>query len=347
MKHCALYTILIVTIFSCTASRENKVEIVRQDHMIPADDDLLIHIREMRSGPSEFAEPLIMVHGGGPGATSSFDLPVPGGSFAADLANMGLTIYMVNVRGWERSTLPPYDLSDSTLVVGSHEEAVEDIRQAVEWVLEREDAKKALLFGWATGGHWVCSYATRYPENVSGIVSLNSLYGVNASWGLRKFFAAAEDSMKFNKTAFFRESAQENLTRTWTRTIPAENKQDWRDPKVEHAYREVSSGFGVDTTVMRVPGGYREESFHMSLGRKYWDARDIAVPVLIIRTELDFWSRPEDLMAIEKDLINSPNPVVLTLPGTHYVFLDRSERGRQKLIEEMIRFLRMESSLKK
>lgn len=118
-------------------------------------------------------------------------------------------------------------------------------------------------------------------------------------------------------------------------------KGEWRAPAVEQAYRKYSSSFGADTSVMKVPGGYREESFYMSLGKKYWDARDITIPALIIRTELDFWSRPEDIEAIEKDMVNSPHSKFITIPGTHYVFLDKPERRRQKLLVSMVEFLKV------
>ena len=90
---------------------------------------------------------------------------------------------------------------------------------------------------------------------------------------------------------------------------------------------------------MVVPGGYQEESYYMSLGKKYWDASDIRVPCLVIRSELDFWSRPEDLQAFQMDLIQPGHSRFLTLPGTHYVFLDLPERGRATLIDAMVDFV--------
>ncbi len=319
--------------------QQQLTELTRTDHQITGQNGISLHVRILESGSVTAKEPLVMVHGGGPGATSSFDLPVSGGSFAQDLVEKGFKVYLMNIRGWEHSSLPNYDFSDSTLVVGSHEEAIEDIQAVVDWVLKQEGRSKVNLFGWATGGHWICAYATKYPNTVNRLISLNSLYGVNAPWNLRRFFASSIDSTSFNKTGFFRESPQANLTRSWSRTIPVEDKSKWRGPAIEAAYRKYASGFGVDTTVMWVPGGYREESFYMSLGKKYWDAKDIVNPSLIIRTELDFWSRPEDLTAIQKELVNAPGSRFVTIPGTHYVFLDRPAYGRDQLIEEVTRFL--------
>lgn len=331
---------ILVLVSSCEQnSSDQKKAILREDHLIETENGLNIHVREVQPKKQSFAEPLVMIHGGGPGATSSFDLPVEKGSFAEDLANEGFKLYLVNIRGWERSTLPAYDFSDSTLVVGSYKEAIQDIESAVNWIQEKENLKKVNLFGWATGGHWASAYAIKYPGTVNKLISLNSLYGVNAPWGLRRFFASETDSMKYDKTSFFRVSESQSLTRSWTRTIPLANKEEWRDPKVEHSYRQYASSFGDDTTVMKVPGGYREESFYMSIGKKYWDAKDITVPALIIRTKLDFWSRPEDIEAIKSDMINSSQSKFLTIPGTHYVFLDKPNRGKEKLINAMVQFI--------
>ncbi|TRX59207.1 alpha/beta hydrolase [Fulvivirga sp. M361] len=328
---------LLLSISSCETIRSGQV--IRTDHIIDAENDVRLHIREITPTDSKHHTPLVMIHGGGPGATASFDLPIKGSSFAQNLVDKGFKVYLVNIRGWERSTLPQYDFSDSLTIIGSHLEASQDIYATVKWILDKENIGKVHLFGWATGGHWAGYYSTKYPETVQTFISLNSLYGVNAPWGLRQYFQSDDDSTQFNKTSFFRESPQKSLTRSWTRTIPIDNKENWRDTRVEKAYSVNASSFGEDTTVMKVPGGYREESFYMSLGKKYWDAKDIEVPALIMRTELDFWSRPEDLKAIEKDMLHAPRSRFITIPGTHYVFLDKTDKGKRKLIEEMIIFM--------
>lgn len=335
----AVVSFLITSpLFVLACSNQVSDEFKREDHFIAGSDGVKLFVREVVPKEKKFEYPLLLIHGGGPGALASFDLPVEHGSLAAGLADRGFKIYLMNIRGWEQSTLPEYDFSDSSLVVGSHQEAVRDISSVVDWIIQKEEAGKVSLFGWATGGHWAASYTTREPEKVSHLISLNSLYGVNVPWAMREYFADPADSNRFAKRDFFRESRRESLTGAWTRTIPGDDKTRWRDPAVEEAYKRVAASFGNDTTVMRVPGGYREESFYMSLGKKYWDGKDIRVPALIMRTELDFWSRPGDLTAIEKDLINSPKVKVMTIPGTHYVFLDRPERGRDRMIEEITDF---------
>jgi pimeloyl-ACP methyl ester carboxylesterase len=77
----------------------------------------------------------------------------------------------------------------------------------------------------------------------------------------------------------------------------------------------------------------------MANGHQYWNARDIKVPVLLVCGSADFWSRPEDVIAYEKDLIHCPRKKSVIIPdGTHFIFLDKPEKGREKLIEEIVSF---------
>lgn len=329
---CMVYS---MGVHPCQSMSMQNVE--NKDYFVSGSNGIQIFVRKLESVKAKpiSAQPLLMVRGGGPGALASFDLDVAGGSLAKDLAEKGLKVFIMNIRGWERSTLPKYDLSDDALLIGTIEEAIEDIGHVVDFICAKERVKKVSLFGWATGGHWIGGYTSKNPAKVANFISLNSLYSTNAPWELRQFFQDSLNPMKFNRTSLFRESTKGELGRKWTATIPIETKEDWRDPTVFQGYLS----FGKDKTVMKVPGAYREESFYMSLGKSYWNASSITCPSLILRTKLDFWSRPEDLIAIEKDLINVPKKVIKEITGTHYVFLDRQENGRESLIQEIFEFL--------
>lgn len=313
-----------------------------EDYFVNSTDSVQLFIREFKTASKKQISqyPMILIHGGGPGSIASFDLPVPNGSLARDLVKQGIKVYLMNIRGWEKSTLPNYNLNDSTLVIGNYQEATEDIQAVVEFIREKDKVDKVSIFGWATGGHWGGNYAAKNSNRLANFISLNSMYGVDAPWELRHFFWQKEDSTLFNKTGFFRASNKVGLVRKWTATIPIAHKQDWRDSTVMEAYRTTALSFGLDKTTMKVPGGYREESFYMSMGEKYWDAKDISCPSLILRTNLDFWSRPADLVAIEKDLINASRKRIHEIKGTHYVFLDKPQRGRNELITEIVNFIK-------
>lgn len=98
-------------------------------------------------------------------------------------------------------------------------------------------------------------------------------------------------------------------------------------------------GYGSSSTV-RLPNGFQREAYEMSLGKKIFDAAEIRVPTLVIRGELCHWSRPEDITALENDLKNAPRKKLMTIPGgTHFLFIDRPERGRDIFMREVTGFL--------
>jgi pimeloyl-ACP methyl ester carboxylesterase len=135
----------------------------------------------------------------------------------------------------------------------------------------------------------------------------------------------------------------------WDRTIPADAKSAWRDPAVASAY--VAAALASDPTSklrtppsIRVPNGPLEDSFYLAQGRQFWDASLIYSPTLILRSQLDFWSRPEDVTRLKQQLLHAPRVRAIEIPnGTHYVLLERAEKGRKQLLEEILSFLENKS----
>lgn len=69
-------------------------------------------------------------------------------------------------------------------------------------------------------------------------------------------------------------------------------------------------------------------------------AAGIRAPTLVLRGERDFWSRPEGLAALVRELVNAPRVETVTIrDGTHYLVNDRPERGCDRFLAEMIAFL--------
>jgi pimeloyl-ACP methyl ester carboxylesterase len=277
----------------------------------------------------------------------SFDLPVAGYSLAEDFVKRGFRIFVMEVRGWGNSTKPremDRPSHNSALLV-STKEAADDIERVVGWVVRRTHEKTALL-GWASGGHWACAYASRGPADLNALILLNTLYSVNAPWELRASMQDRDNPEHFDRHAGgYRIVDQRGLLRRWDASIPAADKTEWRDPAVANPY--VSQTLATDRTAssrnppsVRIPIGYQADAFNLSLGRPLFAGKDIRVPVLVVRGEFDVWSRPADLNALARDLVNSPKVKTLTIRGgTHYLFLDRPEHGRSQFISEVLNFL--------
>ena len=136
-----------------------------------------------------------------------------------------------------------------------------------------------------------------------------------------------------------------SLLASWDRSIPLEDKAQWRDPAVADAY--VAAALASDPTSstrtppsFRAPLGALEDSFYLASGRQLWDASLILAPTLILRSGRDFWSRPEDAERLAAHLVHAPAARVVALPeATHFVHLDRPERGRERFLAEVLAFL--------
>jgi len=336
---------IVLVVLGLALSRSAGAQIQRQDFLIPGGAGRL-HVREVRDHRHAKPKNLILLHGGGPGGVPSFDLPVPDYSLAEDFAKRGFRVFVMDVRGWGSSTKPramdPPPENSAPLV--PTKEAADDIATVVNWVVRRTHEKTALL-GWASGGHWACAYASRGPAALTALILLNTLYSVNAPWELRASMQDRNDPEQFDRHAGgYRIVDRSGLLRRWDASIPAADKSRWRDTAVADAY--LSQTLATDGTPRRIPPsvripiGYQVDAFNLSLGRPLFAARDIRVPVLIVRGELDFWSRSVDVSSLARELVNSPKVETLTIKGgTHYLFLDRPEHGRSQFISEVLNFL--------
>jgi pimeloyl-ACP methyl ester carboxylesterase len=62
------------------------------------------------------------------------------------------------------------------------------------------------------------------------------------------------------------------------------------------------------------------------------------MPVLVIRSSRDFWSRPEDATTLAHE---APQAELLLIEGaTHFVHLDRARAGRTVFLDAVLKFLK-------
>ncbi|MBO9154428.1 alpha/beta fold hydrolase [Chitinophaga sp. GCM10012297] len=331
-------TLLVLPIFVTEIA--NAQTIHREDFRIASDPGVQIFVREIKTRKRSKRPPILLLHGGGGGGIASFDLPIAGGSLAEDLAKEGQHVFIMDARGWETSTRPDYDTLKRWMIAASSIEVSHDIDAVVDFIRERTKAKQVALFGWATGGQWMGYYACIYPNRVSSLMMLNSLYNEKAPWAYTIPFRSPLDTSQFDyaSTPVLRRAGKQQLLDNWDKSIPVEDKSLWRDPAIAELYAKTAVGFYEDS-ILSVPGGYRAEAFYTAQGRGQWHAKEIRVPVLYIRGAHDNWSRPQDLLALQLRLENAPKKLFITLPdGSHNVQLDRPEKGRARLIQEIVAF---------
>lgn len=327
--------------------------LTRQDFFVPEEGGIRIFVREVTAANApKTARGVLLIHGARVAGIASFDLDVPGGSLAADLAARGFAVYVMDVRGYGGSTRPKemdQPPAGRAALVRSND-AARDIGAVVDWICSRRGMAKVTLFGWATGGQWAGYYASVFPEKIDALILLNSMYGGSAVHPLMGHGSDMEDSQhpgQFNREACgaYRCNDTKSLFGVWDRSIPVANKDEWRDPAVARTY--AAAALASDPTSntrtppsFRSPCGALEDSFYLATGRQLWDASLIKAPTLVLASERDFWSRTEDREMLQKHLVHAARVKIVLLKGaTHFVHLDRAERGRTELLEVVTEFL--------
>lgn len=337
---------------AAVCSMQAGAAVQRQNIEVESDPGVALHVREVHDSARvhRALPPVVLVHGARVPGVASFDLPVEGGSLAEDLASAGHRVFVMDARGYGGSSRPGQEGPQEGAPLVRSGEVVRDLAAVVETVSRRTGAQQVALLGWATGGHWAGMFASQQPAKVSHLVIYNSLYGAQAghkTLGPGSTTADPNDPTRFNTARFgaFRFNTAASLMPSWDQSIPVADKSQWRDPAMAEAYQQAAlasdptSGSRTPPS-FRAPSGAMADSFELASGRKLWDAATITARVLLVRSGADFWSRPEDMTALERDLTRADSVRSVTLPGaTHYVHLDRPERGRDRFVSEVRRFL--------
>ena len=316
-------------------------------------DGVRVAIREVRPAhPKAKVDPVILLHGARVPGIGSFDLPVPGGSLAEDLAvRTGARVYVIDARGYGRSDRPP-EMSrppEESRPLCRSVEVVRDVDAVVRTVLARTGARQVTLLGWATGGLWAGHYASLWPERVGHLVLLNALYGGSAAHpmfgpGSSMADTADPDRLSPSLGGYARADAA-SLLRPWDRSL-GDDPTARRDPAIADAYVKAALASDPESArttppSLRAPLGALEDSFLQASGRRLYDAGSISAAVLLVRGSADFWSRPEDVQGIAHDAVHARSVRVVEIPGgSHFLHLERPSAGRAQLLEVLGEALR-------
>src|ERR1019366_7708058 len=103
-----------ITLFTtgCTTMQTtDNVKLVTEEFMVPAvDPGIELYVRNKRpEGMAQFTKDniVLFVHGATYPAETSFDLKLDGISWMEYIASRGYDVYLVDMRGFSRSTRPP------------------------------------------------------------------------------------------------------------------------------------------------------------------------------------------------------------------------------------------------
>jgi pimeloyl-ACP methyl ester carboxylesterase len=109
---------------------------------------------------------LLFVHGATYPSETAFDLPLNGLSWMDYIAQQGYDVYLVDVRGYGRSTRPPeMDVpADQNEPIVRTSTAVKDVGAAVDFIINRRGVQKLNLMGWSWGTSTMGWYTAQHKR---------------------------------------------------------------------------------------------------------------------------------------------------------------------------------------
>jgi hypothetical protein len=123
------YKILLANALNDSAGHAEALS--RSDYFVAGPADSQLFVRRVTTAARQQL-PMLLVPGGSPPSEVIFDLPVPAYSLAEDLARMGLDVFLMDPRGWGRSTAAAASgetPGDSKQVTADIQCVVDDIRR--------------------------------------------------------------------------------------------------------------------------------------------------------------------------------------------------------------------------
>jgi pimeloyl-ACP methyl ester carboxylesterase len=314
------------------------VTLTTEEFLIPALDvgiELFVRNKAPASLRTFAAEKtLLFVHGATYPSEVTFDQRLGGTSWMEYIAERGYDVYLLDIRGYGRSTRPPAlaePPSQHPPIVHT-EEAVRDIEAAVSFILGRRGIAKLDLLGWSWGTTTTASFATRHPQRVNKLV----LYA--PVWTL----PSVSDPPQPPTEAYRRVSVEEARKR-WFDGVPADKcaaliPEGWFDLWSKALLESDPDAARQNPPTVRAPNGVLEDIYGRWLrGDPVYDAAKLRVPVLIVTGEWDVDTPAGMARGLFQSLTHVPYKEYVEIgEATHTLML---EKNRMQLFRAVQAFL--------
>jgi pimeloyl-ACP methyl ester carboxylesterase len=166
---------LMASVFPGTGAGAKEPKLQMSEIMIPSGDEgMQLYVRNKHPVGQETSPDkiLLFVHGATYPAETAFDLPIEGVSMMDLIAARGYDVYLVDVRGYGRSTRPP-EMSqppEANKPIVSTKVAAHDLGAAVDYILHRRKVSKINLMGWSWGTSIAGSYTSEHNDKIEKLV---------------------------------------------------------------------------------------------------------------------------------------------------------------------------------
>ncbi|MDB5809545.1 MAG: alpha/beta hydrolase [Betaproteobacteria bacterium] len=323
-----------------TPQSADSVKLVTEDFMVPAvDPGIQLYVRNKRpEGMSQFTQDniVLFVHGATYPAETSFDLKLNGISWMEYIANRGYDVYLVDVRGFGRSSRPPemdQPAKNNAPIVGTNV-AARDVGAAVDFIRKRRNVEKINLLAWSWGTRIMPTYTAGNNEKVNKLV----LYAPSWVRSTKSLTDTGDSTLGAYRTV-----TVEAAKKRKGFGVPPEKQKDlmpesWFDAWADATFASDPWGAQQKPPVVRAPNGSAQESRDMAVsGKPPYDAAAIRVPTLLVVAEWDSDTPTYMAQTLFPQLVNAPYKRFVTIgEGTHSVIM---EKNRMQLFREVQLFL--------
>jgi pimeloyl-ACP methyl ester carboxylesterase len=322
--------LLLASAFSAVSA---TVEL--EDYFVPAQEPgIQLFVRNKRPfGMAEFTaeRTVLFVHGSTYPAEATFDLRLDGYSWMDFIAGRGFDVYLLDLRGYGRSSRPKEMAQAPGLnePIVTTEVAVSDVSAVVADILRRRRVTQLNLIGWSWGTTIVASFTIQNPGKVGRLI----LYG--PQW-------LGRGSVN-SKLGAYRTVNRLQARQHWFAGVPEERKQelvpsDWFERWAEAIFASDAVGAAQNPPVIRAPNGTLHDSQkYWRAGVPFYDPSGISAPVLLVNGEWDRDTPSAMSQALFSRLKNAAwRRWVVVGEATHMLML---EKNRQDLFDEAQIFL--------
>jgi pimeloyl-ACP methyl ester carboxylesterase len=328
----------LVLAVAASVARAEESPIVAEDHLIKSSTpgiELFVRNKHLAATSAPRADrTLLFIHGATYPAETSFDLPIAGKSMMDRFAEAGFDVFLVDVRGYGRSTRPPEmerPPQDSAPLATS-DEAGADLGSAVDYVLALRGLPKLNLMGWSWGTSITGRYTAGHNDKIERLV----LYA--PAWTL-------EPPVEPPKTAIsgYRLVEKEGAKKRWYMGVAEAERAALIPPGVFDDWWNATLatdpvGSKMDPPKLRAPNGvFAEFTQFWRAGKPFYDPADITAPTLLIHAEWDADLPSYMAHNVFARLTHAPYKRFVEIgQGTHSVML---EKNRKQFFDEILTFL--------
>ncbi|MGZ3358192.1 MAG: alpha/beta hydrolase [Xanthobacteraceae bacterium] len=313
-------------------------KVVMEEMMVPSETGIEIYVRNKRPADMSAFRPertLLFVHGATYPAHTSFDLKLDGVSWMDYIAARGYDVYLLDLRGYGKSTRPPEmdDKPEANAPVVRGVTAVKDISAVVDFILRRRGIPRLNLLGWSWGTTLMATYTTENPGKVERLV----LYA--PAW----IRTTPSLSRPAGPLGAYRAVAREQAKSRWLTGVPEDKKAalipaGWFESWADATFATDPVGAKMTPPALRAPNGVQQDGDEFfSAGKPYYDPAKITVPTLLVHAEWDRDTPAYMAQTLFPLLVNAPGKRYVQLPeGTHTIMM---EKNRLMLFEAVQAFL--------